>query len=83
MRHLTPEELLDLAEGSRPLSSAPHLTACEVCRQQLDELRGAMATLDADGSIFRRGFARRSRPSPSPRARGLAPAAGRGVSPPR
>lgn len=48
MRHLTPEELLDLAEGSRPLSSAPHLTACEVCRQQLDELRGAMATLDAD-----------------------------------
>ena len=46
--HLTPEELLDLAEGSRPLSSAPHLTACEVCRQQLDELRGVMATLDAD-----------------------------------
>jgi len=46
--HLTPEELLDLAEGSRPLSSAPHLTACEVCRQQLDELRGVMAALDAD-----------------------------------
>ena len=46
--HLTPEELLDLAEGSRPLSSAPHLPACEACRQQLDELRDVMATLDAD-----------------------------------
>jgi hypothetical protein len=46
--HLTPEELLDLAEGSRALSSAPHLTACEVCRKQLDDLRDIMATLDAD-----------------------------------
>ena len=46
--HLTPEELLDLAEGSRPLSSAPHLAACEVCRQQLDDLRDVMTTLDAD-----------------------------------
>jgi hypothetical protein len=46
--HLTPEELLDLAEGSRPLSSVPHLAACEVCRQQLDDLRDVMTTLDAD-----------------------------------
>ena len=46
--HLTPEELLDLAEGSRPLSSAPHLAACAACRQQLGELRDVMATLDAD-----------------------------------
>jgi hypothetical protein len=46
--HLTAEELLDLAEGCRPLSSAPHLAACEMCRQQLDELRDVMATLDAD-----------------------------------
>jgi hypothetical protein len=46
--HLTPEELLDLAEESRPLSSAPHLAVCEACRQQLSELRDVMATFDAD-----------------------------------
>jgi hypothetical protein len=46
--HLSPEELLDLAEGTRPLSSAPHVAACEVCRQKLDEVRGVMATLQVD-----------------------------------
>jgi hypothetical protein len=46
--HLTPEELLDLAEGTRPLTSAPHLTTCETCRHQLDELRDVMATVHVD-----------------------------------
>jgi hypothetical protein len=46
--HLTPEELLDIAEGSRPLSSSPHLAVCEACRQQLHDLRDVMTTLDAD-----------------------------------
>jgi hypothetical protein len=46
--HLSPEELLDLAEGTRPIASAPHLAGCEVCRQQLDELRGVIATLQID-----------------------------------
>jgi hypothetical protein len=43
MRHLHPDELIDLADGTRPESSAPHLTACAECRRQLAELRGTMA----------------------------------------
>jgi len=43
--HLTPEELLDVAEGSRSVSSAPHLAECAACREQLDELRDAITTL--------------------------------------
>ena len=46
--HLSPGELLDLAEGTRPLSSAPHLTTCDACRQQLDDVRGIMGTLRVD-----------------------------------
>ena len=46
--HLTPEELLDLADGARPVSSAPHLAACAHCRQQLDELRDVMAAVAVD-----------------------------------
>ncbi len=32
--HLQPDELIDLAEGARAESSAPHLTGCAVCRGQ-------------------------------------------------
>src|SRR5438876_1043875 len=46
--HLTPEELLDLAEGTRSPSSAPHLASCEECRGQLAELRNVMTTLAVD-----------------------------------
>jgi hypothetical protein len=46
--HLTPEVLIDLAEGTREPSSTPHLAACELCRAQLVELRDAMATLAVD-----------------------------------
>ena len=46
--HLTPEELLDLAEGTRSPSSAPHLALCEKCRGQLAELHDVMATLAVD-----------------------------------
>jgi hypothetical protein len=46
--HLTPDELLDLAEGTRSESSAPHLAKCGECRRQLDELRDVMATLEVD-----------------------------------
>jgi hypothetical protein len=41
--HLSELELVDLAEGSRPESSAPHLAACERCRRQLLEMRSVMA----------------------------------------
>ena len=43
MRHLKDEELLDIAEGTRPESSAPHLGGCDSCRAQLDELRAMMS----------------------------------------
>jgi hypothetical protein len=47
--HLQPDELIDLAEGARAESSAPHLAACAVCRRQLDELKQAMAiAVDVD-----------------------------------
>ena len=39
MRHCTPDELMDLAEGARPEASMPHLASCAVCRQQLLEVR--------------------------------------------
>lgn len=43
MRHLSEGELLDLAEGTRPETSAPHLASCEGCRRELAELRSVMA----------------------------------------
>src|SRR5579872_5303464 len=44
MRHLTSVELVDLAEGTRAESSAPHLAACEVCRRQLADLQVVLST---------------------------------------
>jgi hypothetical protein len=41
--HLNEVELVDLAEGSRPESSAPHLASCERCRQQVLEMRRVVA----------------------------------------
>ena len=42
-RHLTPDQLIDLAEGARPESSAPHLESCEACRRQLADTRAMMS----------------------------------------
>src|SRR6185503_13158015 len=36
-------QLVDIAEGAQPESSAPHLQACASCRKQLDDLRAMMA----------------------------------------
>jgi len=47
--HLSIEDLVDLAEGVRPESSAPHLAVCASCRSQLADLRAMMAAaVDAD-----------------------------------
>jgi hypothetical protein len=47
--HLNVEALVDIAEGTRPESAAPHLAACEACRTQLRELRAMMsAAQDVD-----------------------------------
>ncbi len=41
--HLTPEQFVDIIDGAVTDSDVPHLTACEICRRQLSELRGLMA----------------------------------------
>jgi hypothetical protein len=41
--HLTPEELIDLADGVRDEASTPHLGVCETCRQQLADVRASLA----------------------------------------
>lgn len=43
MRHLTPQELVDLAEDERLERSVPHLASCDHCRREIIDLRGAMA----------------------------------------
>ena len=43
--HLSPERLVDIAEGTQPESSAPHLVDCDACRRQLNELRAMMAAM--------------------------------------
>ena len=41
--HVNAEELVDIAEGTRPEGSAPHLATCEPCRAQLRDLRAMIA----------------------------------------
>ena len=43
--HLNADDLVDLAEGARPESSAPHLAACPQCRAHLEELRATMSAI--------------------------------------
>lgn len=43
MGHLSEVDLIDLAEGTRAESSAPHLAWCERCRRELAALRQTMA----------------------------------------
>ena len=45
--HLNELELIDLAEGTRPESSAPHLASCDRCRRQLLQMRSLMADVAA------------------------------------
>jgi hypothetical protein len=43
MGHLTPEQLVDLAEGVRSSSSERHLERCEACRRQVADLSVVMS----------------------------------------
>jgi len=45
--HLKDDQLVDLAEGTLPESSAPHLASCEPCRRQLEEMRAALPLVPA------------------------------------
>lgn len=41
--HLKTEELVDIAERTRPESAAPHLAACDACQAQLRDLRAMLS----------------------------------------
>jgi len=47
--HLTPDQLVDIAEGATPESSMPHLAACAACRAQLNELRSMVSAVGKVG----------------------------------
>jgi hypothetical protein len=47
MRHLTAEQFVDLAEGTRDEASVPHLLTCEACRRELVDLRLALTGVSA------------------------------------
>jgi hypothetical protein len=41
--HLTPDELIDIAEGARADGAFPHVRSCAECRQQIADLRATMS----------------------------------------
>src|SRR5471032_1248770 len=43
MSHLSPDQFVDLAEGTKPEASLPHLASCEPCRRQLADMRAMMS----------------------------------------
>lgn len=43
MRHLNEEELIDIAEGTWPERSLPHLAACDICGKQIADLRAMLS----------------------------------------
>ncbi|HEY1910005.1 MAG TPA: hypothetical protein VGG73_03725 [Vicinamibacterales bacterium] len=43
--HLNADQLIDLAEGASDEASAPHLSSCAACRQQLADLRTMMTAV--------------------------------------
>lgn len=48
MTHLTPEQFLDVADGTRADHEFPHLQTCSICSRQVSELRGTIeAAADA------------------------------------
>jgi hypothetical protein len=65
MRHLSEEELIDLAEGVRAESELPHLAGCQVCRGRLTDLRGMLTAADVGvpepSPLFWEHFSRRVR----------------------
>lgn len=51
MTHLTPDELVDLAEGRGPSAAADHAASCETCGPALVELRDALALARSDEDV--------------------------------
>lgn len=48
MRHLTPDEFVDLVEGALPGARAAHVETCAACRRQADDVRAALAAAVED-----------------------------------
>jgi len=46
--HLSPEALVDLAEGTLAESDAPHLARCDACRRTLADVRAMLAAIAID-----------------------------------
>ena len=42
MAHLSPDQLLDVAEGTRSVHEFPHVESCAVCARQLADLQSAI-----------------------------------------
>jgi hypothetical protein len=42
MKHLSPDEIVDVAEGCAGASAAAHAAACDACRSRADEAAGAI-----------------------------------------
>lgn len=62
--HLTPEELIDLAEDARADASFPHLSGCDRCRRELSDVRAAIsaargADIPEPSPLFWTQFSRR------------------------
>ena len=45
MRHLTTEQLVDLAEGAEAESSTEHLRSCGECRRRITDLRRTISAV--------------------------------------
>lgn len=45
MKHLSPDEFIDIAEGARADTALPHLATCAACRRQLVDLRASLSSL--------------------------------------
>jgi hypothetical protein len=43
MSHLSPEDLIDIADGTR--GAPPHLASCETCQRQLADIRNVMTSI--------------------------------------
>jgi hypothetical protein len=49
MKHLSPEQLVDVAEGRGEPSMNAHAASCDDCRASVDELRDVLALVRTDG----------------------------------
>jgi hypothetical protein len=43
MAHLTPEQMLDIAEGARPSAEFPHVSSCAACAAQVETISRTIA----------------------------------------